>query len=225
MRFILIWFYGGVDAYKPISHLIGDVPAISLQGISKELPWPGARCGWITVYNRNKNKNFNSYIDSIINAKMLEVCSTTLPQKVIPKIFQHLEFSLWQSQRRNFFKERSDQIKRIFSDCPNVIVNEPHGAFYVSIVFRKKINSQMKLKIKNTKVYNYIQGLLSQEEKFRGDFSFVYQLLGSKNICVVPLSSFVTDLEGFRCTLLERDDKRFEYVCYSLVEAIQEFFA
>ncbi len=31
----------------PISDLIGKVPAIAMRGLSKEMPWPGGRCGWI----------------------------------------------------------------------------------------------------------------------------------------------------------------------------------
>ena len=41
--------------YAPISKLIGDVPAIALKGISKEMPWPGGRCGWMEVYNQRNN--------------------------------------------------------------------------------------------------------------------------------------------------------------------------
>ncbi len=39
-----------------ISDVIGDVPAISLKGISKEFPWPGSRCGWIEVYNGQQGR-------------------------------------------------------------------------------------------------------------------------------------------------------------------------
>ena len=66
--------------------MIGDVPAISMSGISKEMPWPGSRCGWIEVYNADKDPMFAKYVTSILHAKMVEVCSTTLPQQVIPRI-------------------------------------------------------------------------------------------------------------------------------------------
>ena len=215
--------YSNMESYMPIACLIDDVPAISLKGISKELPWPGARCGWIKVYNQKKDESFQRYIRSIINAKMLEVCSTTLPQAVIPDILGHPEYTSWQEKRNAFFKRRSEQIKEIFSDCPGVLVNAPSGAFYVSVVFKEKITNKMRLKIESQAVNQYISSLLN--EKQQADFSFVYQLLGSKNICVVPLTSFVTDLQGFRCTLLERDDNRFLYVYRNLVEAIKEFLS
>src|SRR5512133_3302910 len=77
----------------PISDVIGDVPAISLKGISKELPWPGSRCGWIEVYNSDKQPMFRRYVRSLLDAKMLEVCSTTLPQMIIPRVYSDPRFT------------------------------------------------------------------------------------------------------------------------------------
>ncbi|HET7318047.1 MAG TPA: pyridoxal phosphate-dependent aminotransferase, partial [Nitrospirota bacterium] len=42
--------YNGTKAV-PLADVINGVCGISMKGISKELPWPGARCGWIEVYN------------------------------------------------------------------------------------------------------------------------------------------------------------------------------
>ena len=39
------------------------------------------------------------------------------------------------------------------------------------------------------------------------DKRFVYYLLGAKGICVVPISSFCSELQGFRVTLLEEDEE------------------
>ncbi len=75
-----------------LSEIVGDVPAISMKGVSKEIPWPGSRCGWIEVYNADKDENFRGYIHTIVVSKMLEVCSTTLPQVVFPTIVTHPEF-------------------------------------------------------------------------------------------------------------------------------------
>ena len=70
--------YNGKEC-TPISEVVEEVPAIALKGISKEFPWPGGRCGWMEVYNHHKDPMFELYIQSILNAKMLEVSSTTLP--------------------------------------------------------------------------------------------------------------------------------------------------
>ncbi len=213
--------YRNIENYAPLANLIGDLPAISLKGISKELPWPGARCGWMKVYNRDRDSDFRRYIDSIINAKMLEVCSTTLPQKVLPQILGDSRWPDWQRQRNSFFKRRSEKIEEIFKDCPGVMVNIPDGAFYLSVVFNNGIRENMRLRIEDPKVSKYIDSLGSRSQ--HSDFRFVYDLLGAYNICVVPLSSFVTNLRGFRSTLLERDDKRFEATYRQLVNAVGEF--
>jgi aspartate/methionine/tyrosine aminotransferase len=76
----------------PLSDIIGSVPGISMKGISKEFPWPGARCGWMEVYNADKDETFARYIDAILTQKMSEVCSTTLPQMAIPRIMAHPEY-------------------------------------------------------------------------------------------------------------------------------------
>ncbi len=217
--------YNRKEQYAPIGELAEDVPVISLRGISKELPWPGARCGWISVYNRKKDPGFESYISAILNAKMLEVCSTTLPQRVIPDILGHPKYKNWQEERNAFFKQRSDEIKEIFQDCPGVLVNPPDGAFYLSLVFTQKLSKKMRLRIDKPAVGAYIAGLLEERQDEEMDFSFVYQLLGAKNICLVPLSSFVSKLHGFRCTLLERDDVRFRKIYTDIVDAIKEFLA
>ncbi|MEQ9366653.1 MAG: pyridoxal phosphate-dependent aminotransferase [Leptospirales bacterium] len=211
------------DRYATIAQVAGDVPAIALKGISKEMPWPGARCGWMKVYNQDTHPTFQKYIKSILDAKMLEVCSTTLPQKVIPKILGHRDYPAYLAARNEFYRKRSDRIGEIFADCPGVVVNPPDGAFYVSLVFTAELSSKMNLKIPDPKIREYINALTPDD--IEPDRKFVYQLLASRNICVVPLSSFVTDLQGFRCTLLEQDDERFEMIYASIAEAIREFLA
>jgi alanine-synthesizing transaminase len=61
-----------------MSQWIGDVPGIAMRGISKEYPWPGARCGWLEVLNKGRDRTFARYVESLIAAKRLEVSSTTL---------------------------------------------------------------------------------------------------------------------------------------------------
>jgi aspartate/methionine/tyrosine aminotransferase len=56
------------------------------------------------------------------------------------------------------------------------------------------------------------------------DKCFVYHLLASRGICVVPLSSgFNSDLQGFRITLLEPDIGRFKTTMNSIAEAAREY--
>ena len=55
------------------------------------------------------------------------------------------------------------------------------------------------------------------------DSRFVYYLLAAKGVCVVPLSSFQSDLLGFRITLLEEDPIVLQYTFAQIAGAINEF--
>jgi len=52
---------------------------------------------------------------------------------------------------------------------------------------------------------------------------FVYYLLGATGICVIPLTSFFTDTPGFRMTLLDKDEEKFEQVVRVLAEMIVSY--
>lgn len=213
--------YGGVKATH-ISDVIGDVPAISIKGISKEFPWPGSRCGWIEVYNHHSEPMFEQYVQSILNAKMLEVSSTTLPQAVIPSIMADERYHGWVQQRNAFYEKRSRMLVEIFADVPEIILNPPNGAFYASFVFRDPLSQRMNLKIPNGAVQKYISDITGGD--IEPDRKFVYQLLAAHNICVVPLTGFVCgNLQGFRSTLLEKDDEKFLHTYRTIAAAVREF--
>ncbi|MBW7856980.1 MAG: pyridoxal phosphate-dependent aminotransferase, partial [Leptonema sp. (in: Bacteria)] len=213
--------YGGATATH-ISDIVGDLPAISLKGISKEFPWPGGRCGWIEIYNHHSEPMFEMYVKSILNAKMLEVSSTTLPQFVIPEIMSDARYQPWVSERNSFYEKRSRMLAEIFKNVPEVILNPPHGAFYASFVFRSELTDDMTLKIPNGEISKYLKTIT--QNPIEPDRKFVYQLLAVHNICVVPLTGFVCgDLQGFRCTLLEKDDDKFVEIYTTIAKAIQEF--
>ncbi|ADG13064.1 pyridoxal phosphate-dependent aminotransferase [Methanocaldococcus infernus] len=200
-----------------LSEVIDDVPGISLKGISKELPWPGARCGWIEVYNADKDEEFRRYINSIYKAKLIEVCSTTLPQMAIPRIMGDRRYKSYLKERNKFFEKRSNEAYKKFKDIDNIVVNKTCGSFYTTVVFEK---DRGEIKIEDKEVENFINKFLKDTTL---DKKFTYQLLATTGICVVPLTSFCTELNGFRMTLLERDDNIFKYTLEKLAEKIDEF--
>jgi len=51
----------------------------------------------------------------------------------------------------------------------------------------------------------------------------VYFLLAAKGICVVPLSSFNTALQGFRVTLLQPEENKFRQMIETLRQGINEY--
>jgi len=208
---------------KPISDLVGELPAIAMKGISKEVPWPGARCGWIEVYNADKDEMFASYIESILNSKMVEVCSTTLPQKAIPLLLSHPEYPIYLAKRRSRYENFSNIAYTILKEVPGLKVNRTNGAFYMSVVFEPgHLNDKQTLPIENSQVREMVEELVNQPGTST-DKRFVYYLLASTGICVVPISSFCTDERGFRITLLEQDEKEFTQVFTNIANAITTY--
>jgi aspartate/methionine/tyrosine aminotransferase len=215
--------YGGVE-HKKLASVIGDVPGMAMRGISKEFPWPGARCGWVEFYNTDKDASFARYAKTIIDAKMLEVCSTTLPQKVLPKVMGDPRYYPYLKARTDAYWEKSQIAYRIFSEVDGLMVNKTYGAFYMTVLFRKNaLHPGQKLKPANAHAGEIIRDIIDTPQL---DKSFVYQLLASRGICVVPLSSgFNSDLYGFRITLLEPDIPQFGKIMKEIASAAKEYIA
>lgn len=215
--------YNGLKAYS-LAEIIQDVPGISMKGISKELPWPGSRCGWVEYYNRDKDPEFDRFCQTLDNAKMIEVCSTKLPQLAIPKIMGDPRFKAYREETNQNIGKRSKIISNILKDIPQLMFNETNGAFYNTIIFREgTLNHKQKLKIDNVAIRNLVEKWVTNEKQL--DKRFVYYLLGAKGVCVVPISSFCSDLHGFRVTLLEEDEALLKKVFTDIKEGVVEYLA
>jgi alanine-synthesizing transaminase len=209
----------------PLSDLIEDVPAIVMRGISKEMPWPGSRCGWIEVYNGHNDPMFEKYIQSILNAKMLEVCSTTLPQLVMPQVVTHPQYPQYLNQRISRYEKFSNIAYDSLKNLDGILVNRTNGAFYMSVVFKDGVlNDRQTLAIENKEVREFVESLVNKPDVSL-DKRFVYYLLGATGVCVVPLSSFATNLQGFRSTLLETNEDRFRKIFSTIAESIRKYLA
>jgi alanine-synthesizing transaminase len=208
-----------------LGSVIGDVPGISMKGISKELPWPGSRCGWIEVYNVHRDSEFKAYIQSILSAKMVEVCSTTLPQKALPHIISHAKYQDYLEQRRQRYQRFSQIAYDRLHSIPGVLVNPTNGAFYMSIAFEEGLlNHHQTLPIPNGAVRKLVDEITG-DPNIQPDKRFVYYLLASTGICVVPLTSFNTLMQGIRLTLLEPDEKKFCKMLDNLKAGIEAYIA
>lgn len=206
-----------------LAEVIGEVPAISLKGISKEFPWPGARCGWAEYYNRTRDKDFAMLCETIDNAKMIEVSSTKLPQRSIPRIMQDPRYVDFIKETQQKIGKRSAYLNEIFSDVPYVKFNQTNGAFYNTMIFEPGVlKSDQKLKIEDPKVQALLDDWLTSH-KMTLDKRFVYYLLAAKNVCVVPISSFASDLLGFRLTLLEENEALLVETFKRIKEGIMEY--
>lgn len=208
--------------FVPLSEIIWDVPWISMKWISKELPWPWARCWWIEVYNQDKDENFKKYINSIYLSKMLEVCSTTLPQHVLPLIYEDKRFIKYTKERIEKYKSRAILAEEILWNLKEIFFVRPKWAFYLSVVFNFSfINKDYNPKIKNKELDLFIKESLKDQKRF--DKKFCYYMLANTWVCSVPLSWFNTDHEWFRITLLEEDIKKFREILLLIKKSIVQY--
>jgi len=212
--------YNGAEPCS-LSEVLGDVPGLSLRSISKEYPWPGARCGWIEVFNKRGHPEFEKYIDSLLAAKRLEVCSTSLPQLTIPRIMGDPQYAQHLERRRTMFGDRARQAFEALGGIPGVKVVLPQGALYFTVLFEPgALDGPRGLPPANPEVGALVAGLV---EKVAPDKRFVYHLLASTGICTVPLTGFCSSLPGFRMTLLENDDAKRAWIFQTVARALRDY--
>ena len=211
----------GSNKMTPLSQIINDVPGMTMKGLSKEIPWPGARCGWIEFYNKDRDPIFTRYTKTLVDAKMLEVCATTLPQKVLPLIYSDSRFTEHIRTMSKEFATKANIAHNIFKDIPSIIAPKPDGAFYMSVVFKEGIlNQKQKTPIKQKGIQKLIDEIT---DGVLPDKRFVYYLMASTGICVVPLSSMNSKINGFRMTLLEPDLEKFTHITETLADTVRQY--
>lgn len=211
----------GPEKMVPIAKVLGDVPGITMRGLSKEIPWPGARCGWIEVYNKDKDPMFARYVKTIVDAKMLEVCSTTLPQRVIPEIFSDPRYAKHLVEQSGEYEKRAEIAYSVLKKVPGIIAPKPAGAFYMTVVFEDGVLSENQtLAITNSRAKESIEKKMANIPL---DRRFAYYLMASRGICVVPLSGFNSSYQGFRITLLESDKEKLKVRFETIAGAIKEY--
>ncbi len=213
--------YNGAKAYS-LAEVVKDVPGIAMKGISKEFPWPGSRCGWMEFYNRKADTEFDQLCAVLEDAKMIEVCSTTMPQKAIPVVMSDQKYLPYLEEKNKQIGERSKIISSILQDIPFITFNETFGAFYNTIVFKEDVLQEGQyLHIENKEAQALLASWLTDDIAF--DKRFVYYLLASKGVCVVPLSSFHSELKGFRVTLLEENETLLSEIFAKIKDALLEY--
>src|SRR5690606_39172097 len=113
-------------------------------------------------------------------------------------------------------------IADILHAIPELTFNETFGAFYNTIIFRDGVlKPDQKIHIENPAVRTLVEGWT--QENIALDKRFVYYLLAAKGVCVVPISSFCSELEGFRVTLLEEDEATLVRTFEAIRDGIKEY--
>lgn len=212
--------YNGASTLH-LSQVVGDVPALALRGISKDYPWPGSRCGWIEMLNRERDPEFKTYCEAMVKTKMMEVCSTTLPQMSIPLVYGDPRYESLKQTRAAVFEKRANDVYDFFRECPELTVYPTQGAFYFSASFKDGVlNNHQSLPIADAKVREFV------ENKVRGvapDKRFVYYMMASAGVCTTPLSGFHTSIQGFRLTTLRMDDAERLRVLGRIKQAVSDY--
>ncbi|MDR1430050.1 MAG: pyridoxal phosphate-dependent aminotransferase [Spirochaetaceae bacterium] len=216
--------YGGAKT-AALSQVVGDVPGLALRSLSKEIPWPGARCGWVEVYNRRADHRFDAYVRSLVDSKRLEVCSTTLPQLCIAPIMGDARYPAHLASRAEMFNLRACEACGAFEGIPGITLIKPRGALYATAIFDRETfeeTAERSLPVKDAALAEFIR---KKTADVAPDKRFVYWLLASTGICVVPLSGFASELPGFRFTLLEYNDEKRREIFKTLGEASRAYLA
>ncbi len=197
------------------------VPLMIMRGLSKEVPWPGSRCGWVEFYNMHVDKSFESYAKSIEEAKMTEVCSTTLPQAALPLILSDERYQAHLDARKKQYHRRAVELASKFNASSQLSLVEPKGAFYAAVTFNPGFATDQNIKAANHEAQKLLDEALATVQSHEHDKRFCYQLLASTGICTVPLSTgFNSTTQGFRMTLLEPDDKTFTEITDKILKFV-----
>jgi aspartate/methionine/tyrosine aminotransferase len=135
----------------------------------------------------------------------------------------HPEYQVYLHERIARYELMSNITYTFLKEVPELMVNRTNGAFYMAVAFREGLlNNKQSLPIANPEVKELVENLVVAPG-VSPDKRFVYYLLANTGICVVPLSSFSTTLQGFRVNLLEKDKAECERVYRTLAEKIGEY--
>ena len=217
--------FNGLKYYQITEVAKKRVPLIVLRGISKDIPWPGGRCGWVEFHNPEIDEEYKKYCEAVKKRILMEVCSVSLPQAIIPALYDHPEFSAWNKTYNEGLQETANMIADILGKIPHLIVNRTNGAFYMMPLFKEGVlNNKQFLKIKNPEVQKFIENEVS-DPATPLDKRFTNYLLAATGIIVVPASGFFSPYNGFRITTLDRDPVRRKDTYTRLAQAIEEYVA
>ncbi len=183
----------------------GRVPLVVMRGMSKDVPWPGGRCGWMEFHHTDLDPDYRRFYESLLRPLMLEVCATALPQAALPLIYDHPEYARWLRRYTAELERNGQAIAGHLNQTPGVSAQPPRGAFYIMAQIEpRRLRPGQSLPIAQPAVRAFIRRAVSAR-RLPLDKRLAYFLLGATGICVVPASDFNAPGPGFRVTTLDRD--------------------
>lgn len=203
----------------------GRAPVIVMRGVSKDVPWPGGRCGWLEFHGVELDADYRAYAEAVKKRVLMEVCSVSLPQYILAAIYDHPDFEKWNKEYNAELEKNGNYIADVLGKTKGMKVNRTDGAFYMMPLFEDGVlNDKQTLPIANEAAKKFIEGEVNKPG-FPLDKRFTYYLLASTGICVVPASGFFSPYSGFRLTTLDRDDERRKKNYATLSKAIEDYIA
>ena len=203
----------------------GRVPLMVLRGISKDVPWPGGRCGWIEFHNTDLDEDYKAYAESVKKRVLMEVCSVSLPQFLVPRIYHHPQYQAWLKANNAELEKNGNYIADMLNKVDGLNAEPTNGAFYMMPLFEEGVlNTKQTLPITNDAIRAFIEKEVARPNMAL-DQRFTYYLLAATGICTVPASGFFSKHPGFRITTLERDDHKRQDTYTRLTEATRAYIA
>ena len=197
-------------------------PLVIMKSASKDIPWPGGRVGWMEFYNLESDKNFLEFEETIKQSLRVQVCSTTMTQAVLPKIYGNRRYPGYLRGFIEKLEEQSAYISSQLNSIPGVSCVRGQGAFYLSAVFKEgALKPGQALPIQNQEAKQYIE-FLTKDPALPLDKRLAFYLMASKGIFLTPLSSFEGPL-GFRVTTLKTKLAETKKVYAALKSSIKEY--
>ncbi len=217
--------YNGEEFSQLTELALGRVPLVVMRGLSKDVPWPGGRCGWLEFHGTNLDADYKAYTDAVKKRILMEVCSVTLPQFLLPGIYEHPEFEAWLASYKAHLEKNSVEIMGILEGISGLKVNRTNGAFYMMPIFEEgRLNGTQTLPIENAAVKAFVEETVAKPG-MPNDKRFVYYLLAATGICVVPASGFFSPHLGFRITTLDFHPEKLKEIFGNLNVAIEAYLA
>lgn len=199
------------------------VPLMVMRGLSKDVPWPGSRCGWVEFHNIHLDPDYRNYCEGLKKRVLMEVCGTTLPQLILPRFYDHPDFPEWNRQYNAELEKNGNSIAQVLGNTPGLKVNRTNGAFYMMPLFEEGVlNGRQTLPIKNSATRAYIEQEVAAPD-MPLDKRFAYYLLAATGICVVPATGFYSPFFGFRLTTLDRNEKRRKETYATLSDSVRTY--
>lgn len=201
----------------------GRVPLVVMRGLSKDIPWPGGRCGWFEFHNVELDREFELFFESLKKFLLLEVCATSLPQAAAPLIYDNPHYTQWLKKYTSELEQISNEIADILGTVPGLKIRPIQGAFYMMALFENGLlNRRQHLPIGNKRTADIIRKAVAPAN-FPLDKRFAYYTLASTGICVVPASDFSSPYPGFRITTLDRDATHRKNTYRTLAQSIRDY--